>query len=264
MPRCGVTLAAPGGRDRRARCRCPPSARGGAHGGRARRRWTWWSRRARAGALAFLAGGYKTAAALAEEMAAVRAAGVDTFGVNLFVPGAPTRQTRRPGGLRRGARGRRRRRRGGPRRGPSGTTTTTPPRSTRSWPRRPPRSASPSASLRPMLSGPCRRRARRPAHRHDARGGGPGAAGGARRAGLQGAEAGAHRGSLVNADRADEDRPVRALLAAVRRRTLVPLVAGGRCGRPRGRGRPAGPGGRPGAGRARRSCVAPRAARRRR
>ncbi len=44
---------------------------------------------------------------------------------------------------------------------------------------------------------------------------------------LQGAEAGAHRGSLVNADRPDEDRPVRALLAAVRRRTLVPLVAGG-------------------------------------
>ena len=44
----------------------------------------------RAGALSFLAGGYKTPAALAEEMAAVRAAGVDAFGVNLFVPGAPT------------------------------------------------------------------------------------------------------------------------------------------------------------------------------
>ena len=43
-----------------------------------------------AGALGFLAGGYKTAPALAEEMAAVRAAGVDTFGVNLFVPGSPT------------------------------------------------------------------------------------------------------------------------------------------------------------------------------
>ena len=43
-----------------------------------------------AGALAFLAGGYKTATGLAEEMAAVRAAGVDAFGVNLFVPGDPT------------------------------------------------------------------------------------------------------------------------------------------------------------------------------
>ncbi len=43
-----------------------------------------------AGALGFLAGGYKTAVGLAEEMAAVRAAGVDAFGVNLFVPGHPT------------------------------------------------------------------------------------------------------------------------------------------------------------------------------
>ncbi len=44
---------------------------------------------------------------------------------------------------------------------------------------------------------------------------------------LQGAEAGAHRGSLANDDRPDQDRPVRALLAAVRRRTLAPLVAAG-------------------------------------
>ena len=44
----------------------------------------------RAGALGFLAGGYKTAEALTEEMAGVRAAGVVSFGVNLFVPGQPT------------------------------------------------------------------------------------------------------------------------------------------------------------------------------
>jgi nitronate monooxygenase len=44
---------------------------------------------------------------------------------------------------------------------------------------------------------------------------------------LQGAEAGAHRGSLRNEDRPDADRPLCALLAAVRRRTLVPLVAAG-------------------------------------
>ncbi len=41
-----------------------------------------------AGALAFLAAGYKTAAAMRSEMDAVRAAGMP-FGVNVFVPGAP-------------------------------------------------------------------------------------------------------------------------------------------------------------------------------
>ncbi len=44
----------------------------------------------KAGAFAFLAGGYKKSEDLQSEMAAVRAAGVDAFGVNLFVPGAPT------------------------------------------------------------------------------------------------------------------------------------------------------------------------------
>jgi nitronate monooxygenase len=44
---------------------------------------------AHAGGLGFLAGGYKKAAAVADEMAEVRAAGVSAFGVNLFVPGAP-------------------------------------------------------------------------------------------------------------------------------------------------------------------------------
>lgn len=42
-----------------------------------------------AGALAFLAAGYKTPAAMAEQIAAVRAAGCTTFGVNVFVPGMP-------------------------------------------------------------------------------------------------------------------------------------------------------------------------------
>jgi nitronate monooxygenase len=45
----------------------------------------------RAGTLGFLAAGYKTAAAVKAEMGAVRAAGTDTFGVNVFVPGAPAR-----------------------------------------------------------------------------------------------------------------------------------------------------------------------------
>jgi len=44
---------------------------------------------ARAGALGFLAAGYKTAAAMTAEIAAVRAATSEPFGVNVFVPGAP-------------------------------------------------------------------------------------------------------------------------------------------------------------------------------
>jgi nitronate monooxygenase len=44
---------------------------------------------ARAGAFGFLAGGYKTAAALGAEMDALRTAGTRDFGVNVFVPGAP-------------------------------------------------------------------------------------------------------------------------------------------------------------------------------
>ena len=44
---------------------------------------------------------------------------------------------------------------------------------------------------------------------------------------LQGAEVGAHRGSLVNDDRPDQDRSLRSILAAVRRRTRIPLVAAG-------------------------------------
>ena len=43
----------------------------------------------RAGALGFLAAGYKTPAAMAAEIAAVRAATSDPFGVNVFVPGLP-------------------------------------------------------------------------------------------------------------------------------------------------------------------------------
>ena len=44
---------------------------------------------ARAGALGFLAAGYKTPAAMTAEVAAVRAATAEPFGVNVFVPGTP-------------------------------------------------------------------------------------------------------------------------------------------------------------------------------
>jgi nitronate monooxygenase len=44
---------------------------------------------ARAGALGFLAAGYKTPRAMAAEVTAVRAATAEPFGVNVFVPGRP-------------------------------------------------------------------------------------------------------------------------------------------------------------------------------
>jgi nitronate monooxygenase len=180
-----------------------------------------------AGALGFLAGGYKTAGALAEEMAAVRAAGVDAFGVNLFVPGEPTAD---PGGLAAYV-----------------------------------AALEPDAAALGVVLGNARWDDDDYAAKVEAVLAAPPAAvsftfgipsvdvlGALRAAGsavlltvttpeeavaalqagpdalvLQGAEAGAHRGSLVNADRPDQDRPLRALLAAVRRRTLVPLLAAG-------------------------------------
>jgi nitronate monooxygenase len=51
---------------------------------------------AEAGAIGFLAGGYKTAADMAAEVAVVRSATSRAFGVNLFVPGEATRE---PGAL---------------------------------------------------------------------------------------------------------------------------------------------------------------------
>ncbi len=43
-----------------------------------------------AGALGFLAAGYKTPAAMAAETIAVRAGTSEPFGVNLFLPGVPS------------------------------------------------------------------------------------------------------------------------------------------------------------------------------
>jgi nitronate monooxygenase len=186
----------------------------------------------RAGALGFLAGGYKTAPALADEMAAVRAAGVEHFGVNLFVPGAATGD---PAGL------------------ASylaaleadaaavGVTLGEATWDDDAYPDKvgavladPPSVVSftfgiPSADVvRPLqaVGSLVMITVTTPEEASLALRAGPDALA------LQGAEAGAHRGSLVNADRADADRPVRALLAAVRRRTLLPLVAAGGVGGP--------------------------------
>lgn len=50
---------------------------------------------AEAGAIGFLAGGYKTAGAITAEIAEVRAATTGPFGVNLFVPGEPSSEPER-------------------------------------------------------------------------------------------------------------------------------------------------------------------------
>ena len=60
---------------------------------------------ARAGALGFLAAGYKSPGAMAAEIAAVRAATAGPFGVNVFVPGPPAQMLKRsPGTWTRSAR----------------------------------------------------------------------------------------------------------------------------------------------------------------
>jgi nitronate monooxygenase len=182
---------------------------------------------ARAGAVGFLAGGYKTAPALAEEMAAVRAGGVDTFGVNLFVPGGPTHLVGElavyvaavePDAAALGVA-----------LGEAVWDDDDYPAKVVTVLAAPPAVVSftfgiPAVDVVRALQAAgslVLLTVTTPEEAALALRAGPDALV------LQGAEAGAHRGSLVNADRPDEDRPVRALLAAVRRRTLVPLVAGG-------------------------------------
>jgi nitronate monooxygenase len=181
----------------------------------------------KAGALAFLAGGYKKSEDLAAEIAALREAGVDNFGVNLFVPGTPTDvpaqleaylaalwPLARSLGTELGA---------------------------GNWDDDDyPAKFALVLDERPAMVSFTFGLPDREAVRALRRAGSlvvvtvttPEEADAALRVApdalcLQGAEAGAHRGSLTNADRPDADRPVRALLASVRRRTLVPLVAAG-------------------------------------
>jgi nitronate monooxygenase len=187
---------------------------------------------AAAGAFGFLAAGYKTADDMVAEMEDVRSAGVDAFGVNIFVPGHPTADPGRVdayvASLEADA-------------AALGATVGVPswddddyvakvdalvvdPPSTVSFTFGVPdaevvralRAAgslviltvtTPEEAARALRVGPdalC----------------------------LQGAEAGAHRGSLANDDAPDQDRPLRALLASVRQHTLVPLVAAGGVGGP--------------------------------
>jgi nitronate monooxygenase len=180
-----------------------------------------------AGAFAFLAGGYKDADDLRAEMVAVRASGVDAFGVNLFVPGAPTRAPEVLDAYLASLR-------------PLAESLDTALGSAE-WDDDDYPSklalvlAEPPAVVSFTFGVPDLEAVRA------LRGAGslvmvtvttPEEAAEALRVApdalcLQGAEAGAHRGSLADIDRPDADRPLRALLASVRRRTLVPLVAAG-------------------------------------
>jgi nitronate monooxygenase len=185
-----------------------------------------------AGAFGFLAGGYQRAEDLTADMAVVRAAGVDSFGVNLFVPGAPTTQPERlaeyVASLHSTA-------------AALGTELGDPRWDDDDYPRKVEAVlAAPPALVSFTFGVPERDVVRAlqaagclvaltvttPEEAMTALRAGPDALA------LQGAEAGAHRASLANDDRADADRSVHSLLAAVGRRTRVPLIAAGGVGGP--------------------------------
>ena len=185
-----------------------------------------------AGAFGFLAGGYKTADDVVSDMAALRRAGVEAFGVNLFVPGVPTAVPERLAAYLDSLSGEAAAL--GATLGDAGWDDDDYPSKVEALLAAPPAMVSftfgvpdvevvrafqdagtlvaltvttPEEAARALRVGP------------DA-------------LGLQGAEAGAHRGSLANDDRVDADRSVRSLLASVGRRTAVPLIAAGGVGGP--------------------------------
>jgi nitronate monooxygenase len=185
-----------------------------------------------AGALGFLAGGYKSASAMAAEMAAVRAAGVAAFGVNVFVPGEPTADS---AGLEAYLESL------GKDASALGVELGAPTWDDDDYPAKvrallddPPALVSftfgcPTAevvrSLQAAGSMVCVT-VTTPEEASSA------LALGADCLCLQGSEAGAHRGHFANDDRPDQDRPRQALLAAVARRTRVPLIVAGGIGGP--------------------------------
>ena len=187
---------------------------------------------AAAGAFGFLAAGYKTAGGMVEEMEAVRSAGVDAFGVNVFVPGHPAADPGRVddyvASLEADA-------------AALGATLGAPAWDDDDYGAKVDALASDPPSAVSFTFGVPDAEVVR-----SLRAAGslvlltvttPEEAARALRVGpdalcLQGAEAGAHRGSLADDDRPDQDRPLRALLASVRPHTLIPLVAAGGVGGP--------------------------------
>ncbi len=184
------------------------------------------------GAFGFLAGGYKTAEALAAEVAAVRGAGVASFGVNLFLPGRPTED---PDGLAAYLRAL------APEAAALEATLGAPVWDDDDYPRKldvvladPPAVVSFTFGVPAIETVQILQAAgslvvvtvTTPEEAIVALRVGPDALC------LQGSEAGAHRGSLANDFRPDADRPIRALLASVWGRTRVPQIAAGGVGGP--------------------------------
>ncbi|HEY1828885.1 MAG TPA: nitronate monooxygenase [Acidimicrobiales bacterium] len=180
-----------------------------------------------AGAFAFLAGGYKTADALAAEMAGVQAGTDRPFGVNLFVPGEPTES---PAALASYVSSL------GPDAAALGVELGEARWDDDDYPAKvamlsadPPALVSftfgcPSAEVVTALQEKGTLVAVTVTTPEEAMV--------ALRFGvdalcLQGCEAGAHRGHFENDDRPDQDRPLYALLASVARRTRLPLLAAG-------------------------------------
>jgi nitronate monooxygenase len=185
-----------------------------------------------AGALGFLAGGYNTVDALTAEMAAVHAARCPGFGVNLFVPGSPTadaealaaylaaleREARRLGAIL-----------GEPtwddddyERKVEAVLTAPPPMVSFTFglpARDVVRELQAVGSLVVLTVTSEDEAARALALGPDS-------------LCVQGAEAGAHRGSFANDDRSGQDRPILELVAAVARASDVPLIAAGGVGGP--------------------------------
>jgi nitronate monooxygenase len=182
---------------------------------------------AAAGALGFLAAGYKSAAAMSAEIEAVRSAGTEFFGVNVFVPGSPATDrsalTRYVAGLSAEA-------------GELGTAAGEPAWDDDGWE---PKTTALLAHPPPIVSftfgcPPAELVA-------DLRAAGslvwvtvtsPTEAAEAASAGadclcVQGPEAGAHRGTFANDDRPAEEPGLIPLIGEVRRVTDLPLIAAG-------------------------------------
>jgi len=185
-----------------------------------------------AGAVGFLAGGYRTAEGLAADMADVRAAGVSSFGVNVFVPGRPAADPARVAAYVASL---------AAEASALGVALGEPTWDDDDYAHKlEVMLAQPPAAVSFTFGIPGTEVIR---SLHAAGSlvvltvSTPEEAAAALRAGpdalcLQGCEAGAHRASLANDDLPDQDRPVRSLLAAVRRRTPVPLIAAGGVGGP--------------------------------
>jgi nitronate monooxygenase len=186
----------------------------------------------RAGAVGVLAGGYKTADALAAEMASARDARCPAFGVNLFVPGSPTAEPEALAAyladLEREA-------------GELGATL-----GDATWDDDDyeDKMEAVLAAPPPMVSFTFGLPARDVVRELQAAGSlvaltvttedeaAQALAVGPDCLCVQGAEAGAHRGSFANDRRAVQDRPILELLTAVARTTDAPLIAAGGVGGP--------------------------------